>query len=266
MRAGTAVKYRVRSLDIRPLYLHKSKPVPGTSVSSVRHHDRYRVLRRFGVTSIPVPDISICSVRYPYRYRILRQLRCDIDTGAVGTRSDLHTGIGHFGEFGTTSIPVPDTSGYGYRFRLYRYRLPYRYRVLRQVRYSINTGTGHFGKFNTTFIPVPGVPVPYGTRPWNLVHNARSILKRIFSASTGFPVSCSRRCPALYEMSTPKTMLWISRGADDVKIRPSLCIGIVFIGLMYLPFLMQTKADFNLDLLLCKTSVPQASNTSPNSC
>ena len=114
----------------------------------------------------------------------------------------------------------------------------------------MNTSPGHFGKFSTTFIPVVGVPVPYGTRRWNLVYNARSILKRIHSAWTGFPVSCSRMYPALYETSTPKTMLWIGRGADNVKTRPSLCIGIDLIGLLYLAVLMQTKTDFNLDLLI----------------
>ena len=69
------------------------------------------------------------------------------------------TGNGHFGKFGTTSIPVPDSSvtsvRYGYRYRRYRYRPSYRYRTNRQVRYDINTGTGHFGKLGTASIPVP---------------------------------------------------------------------------------------------------------------
>ena len=220
MGNGTVVKYRVRSVHIRPLYVLKSEPVPDTSVSSVRHQYRRRILRTFGVTSIPVPDTWVTSARHLYRYRVLRYLLYDMDTGTVGTRSDFHTGAGHFGEFGTTSIPTPDTSGYGYRYRRYRYRFPYRYRTLRQVRYNINTGTGHFGKFGTTVIAVPGVPVPYGTRPWNLV------------------------CNALYQTSTPKTMLWIGRGADDVKARPSLCTGIDFIELMYLPVLMHNQGRF----------------------
>ena len=33
-----------------------------------------------------------------------------MDTGIVGTGTDFHTGTGHFGKFGTTLTPVPDTS------------------------------------------------------------------------------------------------------------------------------------------------------------
>ena len=65
-----------------------------------------------------------------------------MDTGAAGNGTDLHTGTGHFGNFGTTSIPVPNTSV--------------------RVRYNINTGTGHFGKFGTTSIPVPDTSVISG--------------------------------------------------------------------------------------------------------
>ena len=87
------------------------------------------------------------------------------------------TGTGHFGKFGTTSIPVPDTEVGSVQHQ-------YRYRILRQVRYSINAGDPnignfgktstlvpdisassvrhqyHFGKFSTIWISVPPVPVP----------------------------------------------------------------------------------------------------------
>ena len=75
----------------------------------------------------------VCSVRYVPRH-----------TAGI-------TGTGHFGKFGTASIPVPDTSVSSVRHQ-------YRYRTLANIRY-INTGTGPFGKFGTTRIPVPPVPV-----------------------------------------------------------------------------------------------------------
>ena len=62
------------------------------------------------------------------------------------------TGTGHFGKFGTTSIPVPDAWVNSVRHQ-------YQYRTLRQVRYDMDTGTAHFGKFGTISIPVPLVPV-----------------------------------------------------------------------------------------------------------
>ena len=46
-------------------------------------------------------------------------------------RYDINIGTGHFGKFGTTSIPVPDTSVSSVRHQ-------YRYRTLRYVRYDIN--------------------------------------------------------------------------------------------------------------------------------
>ena len=78
------------------------------------------------------------------------------------------TGTGHFDKFGTTSIPLPDTSevrydmdtgtaGTGTYF--------HRYQTLRYLRYNMNTGTGHFDKFSTTSIPVPRIPVPHRTHP-----------------------------------------------------------------------------------------------------
>ena len=71
-----------------------------------------------------------------------------MDTGTAGTGTDFHTGTGHFGNFGTTSMPVPDTSVSSVQHQE-------RYRTLRYVRCNINTGNGHFGKFGTTSIPVP---------------------------------------------------------------------------------------------------------------
>ena len=56
-----------------------------------------------------------------------------MDTGAAGNGTDLHTGTGHFGNFGTTSI---------------------------------RTGTGHFGKFGTTSIPVPDTSVSSVRHPY----------------------------------------------------------------------------------------------------
>ena len=70
-----------------------------------------------------------------------------MDTGTAGTGTDFHTGIGHFGKFGTAPIPVPDASVSSVQHQ-------YRYRTLGQIRYGINIGTGHFGNFGTT-IPVP---------------------------------------------------------------------------------------------------------------
>ena len=74
--------------------------------------------------------------------------------GTAGTGADFLTGTGHFGKFGTTSIPVPDTPESSVH--------QYRYRTL-QVRY-INTGTSGTGMdfctgagtgIGTTSIPVP---------------------------------------------------------------------------------------------------------------
>ena len=48
----------------------------------------------------------------------------DIGTAGIGTY--FHTGTGHFCNYGTTSIPVPDTSvtsvRHAYRYWAYRYR------------------------------------------------------------------------------------------------------------------------------------------------
>ena len=78
--------------------------------------------------------------------------------GTAGTGADFLTGTGHFGKFGTTSIPVPDTPESSVH--------QYRYRTL-QVRY-INTGTSGTGMdfctgagtgIGTTSIPVPDTSV-----------------------------------------------------------------------------------------------------------
>ena len=97
-----------------------------------------------------------------YRYRTLRCVRYNINTGTghfgrFGTTSIpvrtlghvryINTGTGHLGMFGT-SIPVPDTSinsvRHQHQYLRYRYGSRYRYR------YNINTDTGHFGKSGTT--------------------------------------------------------------------------------------------------------------------
>ena len=70
-----------------------------------------------------------------------------MDTGTAGTGKDVNTGTGHFGKFGTTAIPRPDTSVISAQHQ-------YRYKTLRSLRYDINTVTGHFGKFGTISIPI----------------------------------------------------------------------------------------------------------------
>ena len=60
----------------------------------------------------------------------------DIGTASIGT--DFHTGTGQVRKFGTTSIPVLDTS-------------------VTSVQHQ--TGTGRFGNFGTTSIPVPDTAV-----------------------------------------------------------------------------------------------------------
>ena len=72
---------------------------------------------------------EVCSVRYVPKHT----------AGMTGTR--------HSGKFGTTLIPVPDTSVNSARHQ-------YRYRTHRYALYDTNTGTRHFGKFMTTSIPV----------------------------------------------------------------------------------------------------------------
>ena len=74
---------------------------------------------KFGKTSKPVPDTSVVPYLVRYRYFL------DNNTGGTGicwvrphyraehsgmVRYELNTCTRHFGKFGTTSIPVPDTS------------------------------------------------------------------------------------------------------------------------------------------------------------
>ena len=84
------------------------------------------------------------------RYGTYRGIPAVYTAGITGTR--------HFCKFGTTSIPVPDTSVTSVRHQ-------FRYRTFRYVRY-INTGTGHFGNFSTTSIPVPDTSVTSVRHPY----------------------------------------------------------------------------------------------------
>ena len=93
-----------------------------------------------------------------------------MDTGTAGTGTDFHTGAGHFGKFGKTSIPVSDTSVSSVQHQ-YRYRnfgkfvtTSIRYRTIRQGCHDINTGTSGTGMdvcteadtgMGTTSKPVP---------------------------------------------------------------------------------------------------------------
>ena len=80
---------------------------------------------KFGTASIPTPETSVSSVRHQYRFRILRQVRC-INTSIGGTGMHVFTEAGT--GIGTTSIPVSDTS-------------------VRSAQHQ--PGTGHFGTFGT---------------------------------------------------------------------------------------------------------------------
>ena len=73
-----------------------------------------------------------------------------MDTGTAGTGSNFHTGTGHFGnfgtsthlgKFGTTSIPVPDTS-------VSSVRRPYRYQ---EYRYRTEHTLGKMRRFNNSY-------------------------------------------------------------------------------------------------------------------
>ena len=104
--------------SVPPVPVQTFTRVPNTLATSVQHH-RYRTLRwdiyinagtghfgKFGTwtsvppvpvqTFTPVPNTSVTSVQHQYRYRTLRWVRYDINVGT-----------GHFGKFGTTSLPVP---------------------------------------------------------------------------------------------------------------------------------------------------------------
>ena len=92
-----------------------------------------------------------------------------MDTGTGHVSNTVNDGTGHFGVFGSTSIPVPDTS-----VSMVQHQDRYR---THQVRYDTKTGTGHFGKLGTTPSPVPDTSVssvrhPYRYRAyrWRLGH------------------------------------------------------------------------------------------------
>ena len=104
-----------------PVPVQAFAPVPDASGNAV-HQYRYRNFGKFGMTSIPAPETSVCSV-HQYRYRKIRYVRYNINTGTGGTVPvPVHTFVpvpdtwvssghlqyrtGHFGKFGTTSIPM----------------------------------------------------------------------------------------------------------------------------------------------------------------
>ena len=110
------------------------------------------------------PPRSSCDIKYPTRSMLeVRNLRRVCSVRYVPRHTTGITGTGHFGKVDAISIAVPDTSvssvRYGYRYRLYRYRLSYRYRTLRYVRYNNIFDTGYFGNFGTASIPVPDTSV-----------------------------------------------------------------------------------------------------------
>ena len=78
------------------------------------------------------------------------------------------TGPGRFGKFGTTSIPVPDTSviSVQHQYRYLRYQSGCLYRSWYRYRYNIFTGTDHCGKFGTK---VPGKSLPHTGHIGNVV-------------------------------------------------------------------------------------------------
>ena len=94
-----------------------SIPVPDTWIASVRSQYQYPHFDKFGTASIPAPDDSVRVYRgyLPYRTRGYLPYR----SGSVGpqyqtehsgkVRYELDTGTRHFGKFGTTSMPVPNT-------------------------------------------------------------------------------------------------------------------------------------------------------------
>ena len=76
----------------------------------------------FGTNSISVPDSSVSSVQPPYRQAIIPQgytggnyptewaAASSVPCGTSPHGYELDAGTQHFGKFGTTSIPVPETS------------------------------------------------------------------------------------------------------------------------------------------------------------
>ena len=82
-------------------------PAPDTSECSGWHHYQYRTLQQAHTTSILVPDTSVCSVRYWYRHRRYRYRLSYRYRRLHQDRHHINNGKGHFGMFGTASIPVP---------------------------------------------------------------------------------------------------------------------------------------------------------------
>ena len=136
------------------LYLSRMKNQHGRCVGALMSLDRNigfitnTLCKWTGLVCLLEYFPKVCSIRYVprrtggiyrrfYRCRTLRLVRYGVNTG---TKS--------FGKFRTTSISVPETSVSSvrlpYRYRRCRYRLSYRYRTLRQVRYDVDTGTGNF--------------------------------------------------------------------------------------------------------------------------
>ena len=95
-----------------------ARPLPGTSVSSVRHRCRYPAatgidfhvgVGRFGKLRHQSRYDILRQIRYliQYRYRTLRLVRYDSDTGISGTDMVVSTGAGT--GIVAAYIPVPDS-------------------------------------------------------------------------------------------------------------------------------------------------------------
>ena len=96
---------------------------------------------------------SVTDVRRSYRYRTLRKFRYNINTGT-----------GHFGKFGTTSTPVPETSARWVRH-------PYRYR---EYRYHTEHTLGRFNGWNHPHLDwrSPLLVVPFETVGYEVIANS----------------------------------------------------------------------------------------------
>ena len=132
--------------------------------------------RRYVRPVLPVLDTSASSVRHQYRYR-----------------TDIHTGTGHFGKFGTTSTPVSPvpvwTSVPVFVPALVQYR--YRYRTLRCVQYNINPVPPHSDmKIWLIFIRSDSESQTLTFRPDEWIVLMQSGMSRTWqSSSTGYTVT-----------------------------------------------------------------------------
>ena len=136
MRAASLLRTCVS--DLKNIFGAASVPAPDTSVrfgtASVQVPD---TSVRFDTSSIPVPETSVSSVRVlkyipgtGIPFTKIPGYRHLFGTASMRYRSrrhELDIGIRHVGNFGTNSIPVPDTS-----------------------LSSVKIGYRHFGKFGTT--------------------------------------------------------------------------------------------------------------------